>query len=101
MGFLKNVVADNGLEAPNAYHRIDSLSGNQEVVNFTITAYPSFAFYQNNKLIQPLTSKQYSFKPDVNDNAPNFFRQAYAHSKELDDYQDTIDVLEEGQAPLE
>ena len=100
MGFLKNTIADNGVEVINAYHRISSVNGNQEEISITLTAYPSQKFYLENKYIRPLYTKTYSFAPNVADDADNIFKQAYSYLFGLEEYNNVINILEEGQVPL-
>lgn len=100
MGFLKTVKSDNGLDAPNAYHRIHGISGTQGRIDFTLRAYPSVNFVRENPNSVPLFSKNYNFTPDVSDNAKNMFKQSYEYLFSLEEYKDVTDILEDGQIPL-
>lgn len=98
MGLLKDLSTNIGLEIKDAYFNIGNLSGNQNIIQFTLNAYVDRNAYLEGKA--SIETRTYSFIPDSSDSALNIFRQIYAYAKEIDDYKDAIDVLEEGQAPI-
>ncbi|KQU22367.1 hypothetical protein ASG61_22960 [Bacillus sp. Leaf75] len=78
----------------SAYHQIDTLSGNKERISIIINVYDTDL--KENLIDQ----KSYFFTPNVQDDAPNFIKQGYEYLKTLDEYQGSIDVLEEGQSAI-
>lgn len=100
MGFLQKAVSDNGLQTPEAYHRISGMFVTQSRVEFTLSSYASIEFFKENNLAIPLFSKEYNFVPDVTEEAKNIFKQGYEYLFSLPEYKNAIDVLEEGQFPI-
>lgn len=68
---------DNALESANAYHKILKVEGNKDQVEI---------FVSISKDGQHLDSNKYSFKPSVEEGAPNFIRQGYLHLKTLQEF---------------
>lgn len=97
MGLQFNLVLANGLTAPGAYGRVDSVMGSKESLDFSFNVYSSRKAFID-KLPQ-VEQRMYTFTPSVEDDAVNFIKQAYRYIKRLPDYVDAIDVLEYGQTP--
>lgn len=90
MGLLNNVTLLNGLFAPNAYHRIENVSGNKSNLAIQVNSYISQQAY--NEGVAPLDAKLYNFVPDTTDTAVNFIKQGYEHLKTLPEFIGAIDV---------
>lgn len=75
----------------NAYHAISDISGNKSNIIFWISV------YEDSTRNSRIRNKDYSFTPDVAENAPNIYKQIYEYLKTTDEYSDAVDVLEEGQ----
>lgn len=71
---------------PNAYHKIDSIGGDKNQIFITLGIYTDAT---NNK--KWLTTKTYSFVPDVSDVTDNFIKQGYEYLKTLDEFADAVD----------
>lgn len=98
MGLRKNHKTSSGLNINNAYYRVTSLESDHKVTRFFLAVYVSRDEFLMGR--GALELENHLFNPDVSDDAPNFFRQAYAYLKSIDNYEDAVDVLEEGQTPL-
>lgn len=98
MGFNLAKTLSNGLSIEQAYFRIDTVTGNKESVQFSLLSYVSRDFFLEGKA--NLDVEYHEFVPDVSDNAPNLFRQAYAYLKAFENFADAVDVLEDGQEPI-
>lgn len=99
MGLRKDLETKTGLFVRLAYFRIDVLSVKQDEVNFNLMAYVSREDFLNGK--DYLQYENYSFKPDMSEEKTlNIYKQAYAYIKNLEEYKNAIDVLENGQVPL-
>lgn len=94
MGLKMDVTSDSGIKVKGAYHRIDSISGNQSIIGFNVKSYPSYEAFMENNNLQPLTNEYYSFKPNLLNKEMNIFEQIYKYLKELDNYIGSIDLLE-------
>ena len=90
MALLQKIDLPTGLSVANAYHRIDMIVGNKKLLSIQINSYVSQADYNNAKFA--LESKEYSFIPNIADDAPNFIRQGYEYLKTLPEFTDAIDA---------
>lgn len=99
MGLLQDIILPSGIDVKNAYFRVENFGGNNESIDVTITAYLDRQAFLTNK--SSLIEKSYVIPHDINDDALNIVRQVYAYLKEKEGFQDAVDVLEEGQTPLE
>lgn len=98
MGVTKRLVLDSGVIVDQAYFRIRNLFGDSGNIQCTLDAYISREAFLEEKA--NIHTENFSFQPNVNDDALNFYRQGYAYLKENDNYIDAEDVLEDGQSPL-
>lgn len=81
----------NGIEIEKTYSKIVNLNGNKETLDI------SLAFYLNRECSvdkMPLEIKQYSFIPKVDEDSANFIKQGYEYLKTLEEFKDSIDVLD-------
>lgn len=74
-----------------SYHQITQVAGNKFGLDIHLT------IYNNKNKENVLEKKYYFFIPSVADNSPNFIKQCYRYLKTLDEFQDGLDILEEGQ----
>lgn len=72
------------IEVSSAYHRINTLSGNKQGINFKLDV------FQTKEAKEPLYTKGYSFVPSMDDK--NFIAQAYEHLKTLPEFSGATDV---------
>ena len=77
-----------------AYLQIIYVSGTKEGVEITLSFFDSV-----NKGFE-LEKRQYSFIPSVEPDAKEWLTQGYEYLKTLLEFEDAIDILEEGQTPL-
>lgn len=98
MGLTRGLTLNSGINVPNAYFRISSIFGDKEHIQFHLVAYLSREEYKDGKGV--IYTESFSFEPNINDDAPNFYRQGYAYVKTIGDYKESNDILEEGQTPL-
>lgn len=89
MAISKNVTLSNGLTVENAYIRIDTVAGYKSGIDYSINSYISQEAFNNGHGY--LEQDILHFVPDVNDDAPNFIKQAYEHSKTTEKYSGGID----------
>lgn len=94
VGLEMTVLSDSGIVVENAYHRLDYIEGKQEVISFNVKTYPSYSDFLKNKKLTPLTSKYYFFKPNLNQDSDNLFKQSYDHLKSLGEYNTATDVID-------
>jgi hypothetical protein len=81
--FAKKIFGfDNELLSRGAYHKIIKISGDKEGINFVL----SISNGENH-----LESKEYTFKPSVEDGSTNFIRQGYLYLKSLPEYENAED----------
>lgn len=88
MAFLITVRLNNGIEITNSYARISYISGNKERLEITLDYYSSRENFLNGS--SPVQSELYGFKPNVNDDADNFYKQGYDQLKILDKFKGAI-----------
>jgi hypothetical protein len=69
---------------PNAYHKIESIQGTKENMDFKL-----YIFNESGDKL--LTSENYSFVPSVDDDAANFIKQGYEYLKTLPPFTNAID----------
>lgn len=77
---------------PNAYIQITEIRGSKEKLNMLVT------IYKDNSKSYVVDRKPYSFVPSVENDAPEWLKQGYNVLKATPEFEDAIDVLEEGQA---
>lgn len=95
MALQLTITLDNGLEVPNAYHRISAVSGGKKSMTIILDSYISqIGFTAGKTLVQ---QKTYTFTPAVLDNSTNFIKQGYEYIKILPEFKSVADVLETGQ----
>lgn len=78
----------------NAYISIYGIEGSKYNINLAV------AFYDSQNKENTLEIKYYTFVPNITDNSVNFIRQGYAFLKSLPEFNNVIDILEEGQVAL-
>ena len=93
MALSKTIYANIGLEVPNAYIKINTLSGNKSMIEINVKTYVSREASKNDMV--PIVDTYMSFTPSVDDSAPNFIKQGYEYLKTLPTYAGAIDVLED------
>jgi len=94
MALLRSIELDSGLSVTNAYARVDNRSGgNKTEMNFALNYYISQQAFMDGKAF--VKQEHYSFEPSVDEGAPNDIKQCYEHLKTLQEFADSIDVLEE------
>lgn len=96
MGLLKTIMFRDSLEIKDAYHRIDITSSADGKCSATINCYTTRDSYLNGDSY--LTQKVVSFSLKYGMSVGSDKNQGYNYIKTLEDYQDAIDVYEEGQA---
>lgn len=96
MGLQKTMTLDNGLVVPDAYIRIDTVSGCKTDIQVGVNYYVSQQDFQDGKGF--IQQKLYNFVPDVSDAAANFIKQGYDFLKSFPDLLGAVDVLENGQS---
>jgi ribosome-associated translation inhibitor RaiA len=72
---------DSVVSVSNAYIKVDSISGNKNRIDFTVS------FSENDAV---LTAKSYDFKPDLD--GDNFIKQAYLYLKTLPEFESATDA---------
>lgn len=92
MALQKTIKLNNGLEVQNAYIRIDAVSGYKGGLDISVNSYVSQSDFQEGKGY--LEQKMYHFVPSVANQSSNFIKQGYEYLKTLDDFKESIDVLE-------
>lgn len=85
---LENTVLTKSFELKEAYIMVSNVDGCKNNMCITVDVYNS-----TKEIV--LKKEKYYFIPDLN--GGNFIKQAYDHLKILPEYNDAIDVLEEGQ----
>lgn len=75
----------------NAYIKILSLKCTKESVHMTVGT------YKTRNASVPLKVEVFDFIPDVSTKSDNFIKQGYEYLKNLLQYADAIDILEEDQ----
>jgi len=88
--YVKNLCGKE-ITFENAYIQIIYDNGDKHNRNIQII------IYDNAQKQNVIEQKNYSFIPNVEDNAPNFIKQGYEYLKTLDEYKGTVDLLDEGQ----
>lgn len=71
-----------------AYHKITFISGNKDSIAMQVT------IYNNNNKEYEIDKKDYGFIPSVDSTSKNFIQQGYEYLKTLDEFKDTIDLLD-------
>lgn len=89
MALSKNITLNNGLVVNNAYIRIDTVSGYKGGLDYSINSYISQDGFINGQGY--LEQEILHFVPSVEDNSPNFIKQAYEDAKTLPKYADAVD----------
>ena len=89
MALSKDIILNNGLTVPNAYIRIDTVSGYKGGLDISVNSYVSQEAFNNGQGY--LEQKIYHFIPSVEDTAPNFIKQGYEYLKTLEEYADAVD----------
>lgn len=74
-----------------AYHQITYISGNKNSIDLQVTIFDTD---QKQNIID---RKSYRFVPSILDTATNFYKQGYDYLKTTVEYDNAIDVLEDGQ----
>lgn len=82
----------NGLVAPDAYHRIDTVSGHSGSLIISVNCYASREMYEQGAPY--LEQDLYTFAPDTSSNAKEVFTQGYEFLKNLPEFAEASDVLE-------
>lgn len=85
---LSKTTIFKGFEIKNTYIKITRVEGNKENLLLQVR------YFQTKDSAEILEEKYYSFIPDVTATAKNFIEQGYEYLKTLDEYKDTIDILE-------
>lgn len=75
----------------NAYLMINKIEGNKEIMDMSLNV------YKDETKDYLISTQSYSFVPSINDGSDNFIKQGYSFLKTLPEFQDAVDVLEEGQ----
>jgi len=95
MAISKTLALLNTLEVPNAYIRVDTVSGNADKITASVNIYLSQAAFEGTA---PFTEPQsyleqviFDFAPDVSDTGKNFIEQAYANLKAQDRFAGALD----------
>lgn len=89
MALSKDIILNNGLTVPNAYIRIDTVSGYKGELDISVNSYVSQEAFNNGQGY--LEQKFYHFVPSVADGALNFIKQGYEYLKTLEEYADAVD----------
>ena len=85
MALKKSLSTSFGINVPDAYHRVASLSLSRPAkVLFALNAYATGAVHE-----APLAAKTYSFVYDLE--GANVIAQAYTHLKTLKEFEDAVD----------
>lgn len=84
---IKNFETKFGIICPNAYAKINYISGNN-TFNFSLVIYTDEESRKNNKEI--VDQKTYNFKFNLN-SKDNIYIQAYNFLKSLDDFKNAMD----------
>ena len=95
--YLKNIsgiepIIEKTFIIESTYIVVSRFEGNKERLTFYIS------IYDNSLKENLITSTPYEFVPSVEDEAGNFIKQAYEYLKTLPEFENAIDILEEGQA---
>lgn len=69
---------------PNAYHRIERINGNKDLIEIELLSYDESQSHM-------IESNFYKFKPSVQDDALNFIKQGYNYLKTLPEFMDAVD----------
>ncbi|RFB07678.1 hypothetical protein DZB88_30365 [Bacillus sp. OE] len=96
MGILLNKTLNNGLPVYNVYARIDIVSGSKNGLDFSLNYYATRDSFLSGKPY--LQQEMYHFVPSIENDSPNFIKQAYLHLKTLEEFKNAIDIFEEGQS---
>jgi len=87
---LKNKIElQSGVILNEPYVKIIENGGNKELQNIRVAFYNSETDYAKGKI--PVSSRLYSFAPDISENSTNFIKQGYEYLKTLDEYKTAID----------
>lgn len=92
MALILKKEMDTGLILENAYCKVEEVNTNKEKMNFYLGIYLNKDARDNCKL--PLETKLYTCGHDIKIEQ-NSIRQAYEYLKELDEFSNAIDDLEE------
>lgn len=92
MAISKSIILKSSLEIPNAYIRIDSICGCKKSLQISVNSYVDKECFGSGK--EYLEQNIYNFIPNVEDNSANFIKQGYDYLKTLDEYKDSIDLLD-------
>lgn len=97
MALQMNVESVIGLTLPNAYIKIDFVSGNAASLSLTVSTYVSKTVSDQAKNGEKrwVEQRYIIFIPSVEDGSPNFIKQGYEYLKTLPEYAGATDVLEE------
>lgn len=79
------------LKFDDAYHQITYYEGNKENTSLRVTV------YNNEEKQYVIDVKNFRFIPSVEDNSSNIYKQGYGYLKALSEYENAIDILEDGQ----
>jgi hypothetical protein len=91
MAFQMDIQTDMGFSFPNSYCYIHAIGGSKELLHIQVNWYVDQEARLNN--LKPVTSKGFSFVPNVEDDSLNFIKQGYIYLKTLDEFSNTIDIL--------
>lgn len=78
-----------GISIPEAYIRIDEISGSKELINIRVRIYASQEKHDNK--FPWIEEKIISFNPNISDFSPNFIKQGYEYIKSLFEFEGAID----------
>ncbi|OMD32088.1 hypothetical protein [Paenibacillus odorifer] len=83
---------ESGIVLEESYVRIQSLSGNKNVISISVEVFGSQSLCEEGK--QPISFKGYFFTPSNEETAPRWDKQAYEYLKTLPEFENATDILE-------
>jgi hypothetical protein len=92
MAFSKDTT-EKGLQIQNAYFKITNIAGTKEMVYLTLSVFTSKIM--SNNLENSLNNYAYNFIPSQDDNSVRWDKQGYKYLKNLEEYKDATDLLDE------
>lgn len=93
---LNDYNLSNGLVSETAYFKIEFVGGSKRNMTLNVNVYVSReASYRG---VTPIEQKSFDFIPDTSDESKNYHKQGYDNIKSLPEFENAIDVFEEGQA---
>lgn len=94
---LPQYTTESELVIENAYVKIHRVETIEERSQLEVKLYVSRE--SSRQGTPPFSRKYYSHIPDMSDNSPNYHKQGYRHIKSLTEFENAVDVLENGQNP--